>query len=97
VRCRFGEFTLDTSTRRLLRGDAESHLSPKAFDLLLLVANASRALAKGDLVQHLWPSTYVVETNLASLIHFRFADAVARRQSKQAADWAFAHLLRPLE
>jgi DNA-binding winged helix-turn-helix (wHTH) protein len=69
VRYRFGEFTLDTSTRRLLRGEAESHLSPKAFDLLLLlVANSSRALPKADLVQHLWPATYVVETNLASLI-----------------------------
>ncbi|HET7217854.1 MAG TPA: FHA domain-containing protein [Vicinamibacterales bacterium] len=69
MRYRFGEFTLDSSTRRLLRGDAESHLSPKAFDLLLLlVSNSSRALAKADLVQHLWPSTYVVETNLASLI-----------------------------
>ena len=69
MRYRFGEFTLDTSTRRLLRGDDESHLSPKAFDLLLLlVANSSRALAKADLVKHLWPSTYVVETNLASLI-----------------------------
>ena len=66
---RFGEFTLDTNTRRLLRGSVESHLSPKAFDLLhLLVANSSRALPKADLVQHLWPSTYVVETNLASLI-----------------------------
>lgn len=69
MRYRFGEFTLDTNTRRLLRGEAESHLSPKAFDLLLLlVANSSRALAKADLVQHLWPATYVVETNLASLI-----------------------------
>jgi DNA-binding winged helix-turn-helix (wHTH) protein len=69
VTYRFGEFALDSSTRRLLRGEEENHLSPKAFDLLLhLVANSSRALSKADLVQHLWPSTYVVETNLASLI-----------------------------
>ena len=69
MRYRFGEFVLDSSTRRLLRGEEESHLSPKAFDLLLLlVANSSRAISKADLVQHLWPSTYVAESNLASLI-----------------------------
>ena len=30
-------------------------------------------------------------------IHFRFADTVGRRQGKQAANWAFSHVLRPLE
>lgn len=66
---RFDEFTLDTSTRRLLRGSAETHLSPKAFELLLvLVVNATRAMSKADLHQHLWPSTFVVDTNLAGLI-----------------------------
>jgi len=29
--------------------------------------------------------------------HFRFADTVARRQGKQAADWAFSHILRPFD
>jgi len=29
-------------------------------------------------------------------IHFRTADAVARRQGTRAADWAFSHYLRPL-
>ena len=66
---RFDEFTLDTSTRRLLRNTVEAHLSPKAFDLLqVLVANASRAMSKSELHQHLWPSTHVLDTNLASLI-----------------------------
>ena len=66
---RFDEFTLDSGTRRLLRGDGEAHLSPKAFELLLLlVVNSSRAMSKMDLHQHLWPSTFVVDTNLASLI-----------------------------
>ena len=69
VTYRFDDFTLDRSTRRLLRGGSEAHLSPKAFDLLqLLVANRSRAMAKGELHQHLWPSTHVLDTNLASLI-----------------------------
>jgi DNA-binding winged helix-turn-helix (wHTH) protein len=69
VRYRFDGFTLDCRTRRLLRGLQEVHLSPKAFDLLvLMVENRSQALPKGDLQERLWPSTYVSETNLAGLI-----------------------------
>jgi DNA-binding winged helix-turn-helix (wHTH) protein len=69
VTYRFDEFTLDSSTRRLLRGEQEVHLSPKAFDLLtLLVENAGRAVPKSELQQTLWPSTYVQETNLATLV-----------------------------
>jgi DNA-binding winged helix-turn-helix (wHTH) protein len=69
VTYRFDDFTLDRSTRRLLRSGSEAHLSPKAFDLLqLLVANSARAMSKGELHQHLWPSTHVLDTNLASLI-----------------------------
>jgi DNA-binding winged helix-turn-helix (wHTH) protein len=66
---RFEDFALDTGTRRLLCGGSEVHLSPKAFDLLhLLVANSARAMSKSELHQQLWPSTHVLDTNLASLI-----------------------------
>ncbi|HEY7499014.1 MAG TPA: FHA domain-containing protein [Vicinamibacterales bacterium] len=69
MKYRFGDFMLDSGTRRLLCGEEECRLSPKAFELLLeLVANSSRALSKSDLHQHLWPSTFVVDTNLAGLI-----------------------------
>ena len=47
----------------------EVHLSPKAFDLLmLLVENRSRAMSKAELHDTLWPSTFVQETNLAGLV-----------------------------
>jgi DNA-binding winged helix-turn-helix (wHTH) protein len=66
---RFGEFVLDHATRRLLRSGAEVHLSPKAFTLLsLLVENRARAISKADLLAAIWPSTYVLDTNLAGLI-----------------------------
>ena len=66
---RFDDFTLDSGTRTLLSGGQERHLSPKAFDLLtMLIENRSRAVSKGDLQQRLWPSTYVLETNLAGLV-----------------------------
>jgi DNA-binding winged helix-turn-helix (wHTH) protein len=66
---RFGEFTLDADLRRLRGRSGEVHLSPKAFDLLvLLVQNRSRVMSKVDLQQRMWPDTFVVDTNLASLI-----------------------------
>jgi hypothetical protein len=37
----------------------------------------------------------VVDARVFMGIHFRFADEVARRQGKQAADWAFSHVLKP--
>ena len=78
---RFDDFTLDGHTRRLLRGEAETHLSPKAFDLLmLLVENGTRAMSKAELQEKLWPSTYVQETNLAGLI------AEIRRALEDSAD-----------
>jgi DNA-binding winged helix-turn-helix (wHTH) protein len=66
---RFGEFALDTDLRQLRGPAGELHLSPKAFDLLvLLVTDRSRVLPKLELHERLWPDTFVVETNLASLI-----------------------------
>ena len=78
---RFDEFMVDSRTRRLLRGEAEVHLSPKAFDLLLqLVENHTRAMSKAELHEKLWPSTFVLETNLAGLV------AEIRRALDDAAD-----------
>jgi DNA-binding winged helix-turn-helix (wHTH) protein len=80
VRVRFGEFTLDTERRQLWQGDppspagfgapgVERHLSPKAFDLLrLIVDNRPRVLSKAELHQQLWPSTFVSEATLSSLV-----------------------------
>ena len=66
---RFGEFTLDTDTRQVVGREGELHLSPKAFELLkILVENRPRALSKNELQERVWPSTFVSEVNLASLI-----------------------------
>jgi DNA-binding winged helix-turn-helix (wHTH) protein len=69
VTFRFDRFTLDASTRRLLDGQQEVHLSPKALQLLLvLVQNRHRAVSRAELQKELWPSTFVLDTNLASLV-----------------------------
>ena len=66
---RFGAYSLDSRTRQLSRLGQDVTLSPKAFQLLLLlVENRSRAMSKHELQQQLWPSTFVLETNLAGLI-----------------------------
>src|SRR6516164_2222102 len=78
---RFGPFSLDSGTRELLRDGAKVSLSPKAFQLLLLlIENRSRAMSKNELQQQLWPSTFVLETNLAGLI------AEVRRALQDATD-----------
>lgn len=66
---RFGRFVLDGDTRQLLLENEEIHLSPKAFELLtILLTNRPRAVSKGELLERLWPSTFVEETNLAGLV-----------------------------
>lgn len=62
---RFGEFRLDPARRLLSRGDEVLTLAPKAFDMLLvLIENRSRVLSKEELLQTLWPDTFVEEGNL---------------------------------
>jgi DNA-binding winged helix-turn-helix (wHTH) protein len=69
MRVRFGTFVLDPDTRELHRGGVVVPLSPKAYELLsLLVANRPKAMTKSDLLERLWPNTFVVEKNLANLI-----------------------------
>lgn len=66
---RFGDFTLDDDIRQVFLRQAEVHLSPKAYELLtILLANRTRAVSKAELQEHLWPSTFVEETNLAGLV-----------------------------
>lgn len=63
---RFGAFTLDVTERCLLRGDESIQLTPKQFDLLhYFVSNAGRVAKKNDILDAVWPDTFVEETTLA--------------------------------
>ena len=70
MKVRFGEFTLDSDARRLIRQDGEEiHLSPKAFELLqLLIERRPNVLDKAALHAHIWPHTFVVDANLTVLV-----------------------------
>ena len=66
---RFARFSASSDTRQLLAEGREIHLSPKAFELLLmLIEGRARAMSKAELQERLWPSTFVGETNLATLV-----------------------------
>ena len=69
MRLTFERWTLDTSRRLLLRDGTPAPLSPKAFDLLTLLAeHHERAFSKAELHQHLWPKTFVSDGSLTILI-----------------------------
>src|SRR6266850_2257849 len=62
----FGPFRLDPAERSLLRDGEAVALTPKAFELLvLLVENRGHLLKKGELIERIWPNTFVEEANLA--------------------------------
>ncbi|MGH9803444.1 MAG: winged helix-turn-helix domain-containing protein, partial [Blastocatellia bacterium] len=61
----FEQFQLDVANRLLMRQGATVPLAPKVFDLLLLlVERRGDVLEKDELMQLLWPGTYVEENNL---------------------------------
>jgi DNA-binding winged helix-turn-helix (wHTH) protein len=69
VTLQFGDLVFNPDTRQLLRAGVEIRLSPKAFELFAsLVESRPRALSKAELMERLWPATYVAESNLASLV-----------------------------
>ena len=66
---RFGEFGLDPQGRVLRRGAEAVPLTPKAFDvLLLLIQNAGRTVTKEELIKAVWPDSFVEESNLTQTI-----------------------------
>jgi DNA-binding winged helix-turn-helix (wHTH) protein/TolB-like protein/Tfp pilus assembly protein PilF len=66
----FGPFRIDTANRLLLRDGKPIALKPKVVDtLLVLVENAGRVLEKDELIEKLWPDSFVEEGNLTQNIY----------------------------
>ena len=58
----FGGFTLDVAERRLSRDGEALTLAPKAFDLLVaLVRRPGRLVGKTELLETIWPESFVEE------------------------------------
>jgi len=62
----FGPFQVDLRQRVFMRDGQVLPLAPKTFDLLLvLVQSPARAFSKQELMNALWPDTFVEEANLS--------------------------------
>ncbi|MEJ5369438.1 MAG: winged helix-turn-helix domain-containing protein [Bryobacteraceae bacterium] len=66
---RFSGFVLHPQDRLLRSGGRRVPLPPKAFDVLLcLVRRAGGLVSKSELMEKVWPDTYVSETSLTNVV-----------------------------
>jgi pimeloyl-ACP methyl ester carboxylesterase/DNA-binding winged helix-turn-helix (wHTH) protein/class 3 adenylate cyclase len=80
----FGDLSLNTTERTLLKGTETVTLPPKVFDTLcLLVQNSGRILSKEVMMAAIWDDTFVEENNLAQNI------SVLRKVLGETADQKF--------
>ena len=61
----FGEFTLDLARGALCKGKQEIKLRPKVYEALkYLVENPARLIGKQELIQAVWPDSFVTDDSL---------------------------------
>ena len=66
---RFGDVTFDRARRLVLRGSRPMHLEPRALRLLeILLACRPKALSKAEILDAVWPGTFVTEGSLSALV-----------------------------
>jgi len=66
----FDGYRLDGERRVLLRGADVVQLTAKAFDILLvLVQRRGQVVSKDDLMEAVWPDSFVEEANLSQNVH----------------------------
>ena len=69
MRLTFADVVVSVHTREVFRGGQAVHLSPKAFDLLLLlITRRPNAVSKQEILSHVWPETFVSDATLTALI-----------------------------
>jgi adenylate cyclase len=65
----FEGFTLDVMRRLLRTGNRDIKLRPKSFDVLCnLVENAGRLVAKGEMIETVWPNVTVTDESLTQCV-----------------------------
>jgi DNA-binding winged helix-turn-helix (wHTH) protein len=69
MRACFGPFSLDTSTREVRRDGEVVHMTTKCFDLLrFLIEGAPQVMSKRQILDAIWPGTYVSDGTLAATV-----------------------------
>jgi DNA-binding winged helix-turn-helix (wHTH) protein/TolB-like protein/Flp pilus assembly protein TadD len=77
----FGPYKVDVFDRVLCRDGEIVPLTPKAFDLLLvLVENSGKILTKETLMERVWPDSFVEEANLSHYI-YKLREALGQNQN----------------
>lgn len=67
---RFNSFLLNVAERQLFHAGTAVSLTPKAFDVLVyLVVRGGHLVHKDELMQAVWPDSFVEEGNLSRIIH----------------------------
>ncbi|HEX5886379.1 MAG TPA: alpha/beta fold hydrolase [Pyrinomonadaceae bacterium] len=79
----FDAFRVDAQERILFKENREVPLTPKVFDtLLVLLENSGHVLTKKELMQQVWPDSFVEENNLAQNISILRKALGASKQSE---------------
>src|ERR1051326_1167262 len=95
----FGDFRLDTAERVLRRNGVVVSLTPKAVNMLeLLVSREGTVVSRHELIEELWPDTYVEEANLTvtvSMLRKVLGDSYIKTIPKRG--YAFAVPVRRIE
>src|SRR5215468_4409508 len=65
----FGEFCVDPQSRVLRLRDEPIALTPKAFEVLVLLIQANgQVVSKNELMKAVWPDSFVEESNLTQTV-----------------------------
>jgi DNA-binding winged helix-turn-helix (wHTH) protein len=65
----FGEFVFDSEARLLVRRRTPVHLTPKAMELLTLLAERRpKPVSKEDIHERVWPGVFVSDASLTALV-----------------------------
>ncbi|MBD0372024.1 MAG: transcriptional regulator, partial [Pyrinomonadaceae bacterium] len=79
----FGAFRMDVAERVMFCDGALVPLTPKAFDILLvLVERSGHLVEKSEIMDAVWPDTFVEEANLTQNI-FTLRKVLGRRDNKR--------------
>src|SRR5271155_4783230 len=86
----FGPFRLDRGKHLLLRDRKPLKMPPKAFDILvLLVEKRGTLMTKSELLNAVWPDTFVEENNLTqyvSMLRKTLSDSAEGQKDEQKDD-----------
>jgi len=80
----FGKFRCDPGEHLLLCEGKTVSLSPKSFDILIVLLRSNgRLLTKDELMQQVWPDSFVEESNLTvniSALRRALGESIAGQQ-----------------